>query len=258
MAKATRGGKRVTIQIPVTPPVTPPTPPTPAPAEPEEEPITAAEFDKMTVDEKIDAVEQAIKKDVPDFFNDNSYERFTYNIEGVDGKPTVVDENTLDGMKGRELFRTVHGVYDRKNDVNYTAKQIYNQVARGTNTRASNDGGSAYGRGLYFAGTYNASVVYMSYSTNDNLVMRAKITSGKGCDYYTAYNAVKQEMAKGTKMGRLLSKCDNDSRTSIWARINGYSYLREGNYNKGEYHVILDRRCLSLSSKTAKPSGGGW
>lgn len=254
MAKATRGGKRVTIQIPVTPPVTPPTPPTPAPEEPENTLPTVDEFDKMSIDEKADVIAEAISKDVPDFFNDNSFERLAYNLEGIDGKPAIADDSSLDSMKGTELFRTVNDTYDRKNDVNYTAKQIYNQIAKGTNTRASNSGGSAYGRGLYFAHTYTGSTAYAG-SPGKSLVMRAKITSGKGINAYTASSNAASEIARGTKLGKVLAKCDSTSRSAIWARANGYSYMDDG-YN--DYYVVIDRRCLTMSSKTKQPTGRTW
>ena len=107
-------------------------------------------FMAMSDDEKADVISGAISQGVPDHLAQNDFQRFVYN-SGLNDKPDVVDDATLDSMNGTELFRTVNNVYDRQNDISYNADQIAKQVMAGRVTRVSDNGGSVYGRGIYFA-----------------------------------------------------------------------------------------------------------
>lgn len=216
------------------------------------------DFLKMTEDERIDAVAQAITEDVPAHLSNTDFQKVLYNLEFND-KPDVVDEKTLDSMNGTEMFRTVNSVYDRQHDINYTPKDIAQQIQTGSTTRTSDNGGSAYGRGIYFAKSYDDSIRYGS-SNNDiskTAVVRAKLNSNaKIINYTYAVAGVNKEINSGTKLGKMLQKVDGASKSSIYALVKGYNVVDNG-YG---YIVVLNRKAMTMS-KDIRPSHGygkGW
>lgn len=203
-------------------------------------------FMAMTDDEKADFISTNIQSGVPAHLAQNDFQRFVYN-SGLNDKPQVVDDATLDTMAGTEIFRTVNNVYDRNNDLSYTADQIARQVTAGRVTRVSDNGGSVYGRGIYFADNYNDSASYGNISGNikKTAVMRGKLNSNaKVINYYTAIQGVSQEISSGTKLGKTLSKCDSSSQTSIYAMSKGYNVISSG----VGYLNILNRNAVTMSS----------
>lgn len=209
----------------------------------------SADYDKfmaMTDDEKADFISANIKSDVPDHLAKNDFQRFVYN-SGLNEKPNVVDDATLDTMTGTEIFRTVNSVYDRKNDISYNADQIAKQVMAGRVTRVSDNGGSVYGRGIYFADDYSSSASYGNTRGNvkSTAVMRAKLNNNaKVVNYYTASQGVSQEIASGSKLGKVLKKADSDSRVSIYAMSKGYNVISSGH----GYLNVLNRNAITMSS----------
>ena len=153
----------------------------------------SADYDKfmaMTDDEKADFISANINAGVPAHLAQNDFQRFVYN-SGLNEKPDVVSDATLDSMKGTEIFRTVNNVYDRSNDISYNADQIAKQVMAGRVTRVSDNGGSVYGRGIYFADSYSGSTAYGNTTGNvkKTAVVRAKLNNNaKVINYYTASN----------------------------------------------------------------------
>lgn len=213
-------------------------------------------FMAMTDDEKADFIATNIQSGVPDHLAQNDFQRFVYN-SGLNDRPNVVDDATLDTMTGTEMFRTVNNVYDRKNDISYNADQIAKQVQAGRVTRVSDNGGSAYGRGIYFADNYRDSA-YDYGNTSGNVkktaVMRAKLNSNaKVIDYYTAKNDAYKEISKGTKLGNTLRKCDSASIPSIYAMAKGYNVISSG----VGYLNVLNRNAITMS-KDIKPKGNSW
>lgn len=204
-------------------------------------------FMAMTDDEKADFIDANIKQGVPAHLAQNDFQRFVYN-SGLNEKPDVVSDATLDTMTGTEIFRTVNNVYDSNNDISYSADQIAKQVTAGRVTRVSDNGGSVYGRGIYFADSYSESAsVYGNTSGNvkKTAVMRGKLNSNaKVVNYYTAKQGVSQEMASGSKLGKTLRKCDSDSRVSIYAMSKGYNVISSGN----GYLNVLNRNAITMSS----------
>lgn len=59
-----------------------------------------------------------------------------------------------------------------------------------------------------------------------------------------------REIASGSRLGRVLQRCDGGSRSSIYALAKGidYSYTQYG--GKRDYHMIYNRGCLKVSSRT--------
>lgn len=215
------------------------------------------QFMAMTDDEKADFISANIKQGVPAHLAQNDLQRFIYN-SGLNEKPDIVDDATLDKMTGTEMFRTVNSVHDKANDIGYNADQIAKQVMAGRVTRVSDTGGSAHGRGIYFADTYSGSTG-MYGNTRGNVkataVMRAKLNNNaKIINSDTAHHLAMKEIQSGSKLGKTLSKCDSQSRRSIYAMAKGYNVME--NKSVG-YLVVLNRNAITMS-KDVKPKGSSW
>lgn len=209
-------------------------------------------FMALSDDEKADAIEAIMKQDVPNFLDKGDFQKLLYYTE-FEGKPQILSDSALDKVKGKSLYRTVSDVYDRKTDVNYTSKQIYNQIAKGDYTMVSSSGGSAYGKGIYFADSYRGSTVYGNGSRS--LVMRAKLNSNaRTIDYWRAVSGYSAERSSGSKLGRALSKLNSHDAISVYAVAKGYNVIQASN----GYHVILDRSAISMSAKTKQATGTSW
>ena len=222
----------------------------------------SATYDKfmaMSDDEKADFIEANINQGVPAHLAQNDFQRFVYH-SGLNEKPDVVDDDTLDKMTGTEMFRTVNNVYDKKNDLSYSADQIAKQVMSGRVTRVSDNGGSVYGRGIYFADNYYDSVGVYGNGRNDvkiTAVMRAKLNNNaKVINYNKARAGADKEISSGSKLGKILNKCDNKSQVSIYAMSKGYNVIHNG----ANYLNVLNRNAMTMSSsiKDVKDWLGSW
>lgn len=208
-------------------------------------------FMQMTDDEKADAIKTAISQDIPDHLNKRSdYQKLIYNL-GMNDKPTLVDDATLDSMKGTEVFRTVNFVYDSSTDLGFTAPQIAKQTQAGKITRVSNGSTAVYGDGIYFATSKSESSYYGNTRGNVNktCMMRAKFNNNASIiSYRNAVNGVSQEISNGTKLGKVLRSCNRSSQASIYALAKGYNVIDAGN----GYMNVINRGALTMS-KTVKP-----
>lgn len=212
-------------------------------------------FMAMSDDDKADFISANIQQGVPAHLAQNDFQRFVYN-SGLNEKPQLVDDATLDTMNGTEIFRTVNSIYDSKNDISYNADQIAKQVTAGRVTRVSDNGGSVYGRGIYFADSYYGSTSYGNSTGNvkKTAVMRGKLNSNaKVINYQTASQGASKEIASGSKLGKTLRKCDSDSRASIYAMSKGYNVITSGH----GYYNILNRNAITMSSDI-KATGSKW
>lgn len=212
-------------------------------------------FMGMSDDQKADAINQMIKNDVPVFLADNDFQKLTFTM-GLNDKPQLVDDSVLDTMNGTEIFRTINSVNDGKNRIRYDADIIASQVQKGTVTRVSDSGGSAYGRGIYFADTYRDSTLYGNTSGNikKTAVIRAKLNSNaKVINHNNAIKGVRNEINSGSKLGKALAKCDYESQTSIWALTKGYNIITSGH----GYYNILNRNAVTMS-KDIKAVSNKW
>lgn len=208
-------------------------------------------FMQMSDDQKADAIKTAISQGIPDHLNKQSdYQKLIYNL-GMNDKPTLVDDATLDSMKGTEVFRTVNSVYDRSTDLSFTAPQIAKQTQAGKITRVSNGGTAVYGDGIYFATDKKDSSYYGNTRGNVNktCMMRAKLNNNANIiSYRNAVSGVSQEISKGTKLGKILRNCNRTSQASIYALAKGYNVIDAGN----GYMNVINRGALTMS-KTVKP-----
>lgn len=249
MAKGTRGGQRAggstsgsgNIQ------------PTPQAQQPQVDDTQQASafstdynsFMAMSDDDKADVISNAVNQGVPDHLSQSDFQKFIYN-SGLNDKPDVVDDATLDSMNGTELWRTVNNVYDRGNDISYSADQIAKQIMAGRVTRTSDNGGSVYGRGIYFADNKSDSTMYGNTRGNvkKTAQVRCKLNSNaKTINYYSAISGASSEVTKGTKLGKALKNCDRESQASIYAMAKGYNVITSGH----GYYNILNRNAVTMS-----------
>lgn len=203
-------------------------------------------FMAMTDDQKADVIANAVKQGVPSHLSQTDFQKFVYN-SGLNDKPDVVDDATLNKMTGTEIFRTVNSIYDSKNDISYNADQIAKQVIAGKVTRTSDNGGSVYGRGIYFASDKSDSTSYGNTRGNvkKTAVIRGKLNNNaKVGDYFTLSSDCSKEIRSGSKLGKALSKVDNASAVSIYAMTKGYNVISNGR----TYLNVLNRNAITVSS----------
>ena len=209
-------------------------------------------FMAMTDDQKASTIDSMASQPAPDFLSDTAMQRFTYNL-GLNDKPTLVDDAVLDTMTGTELFRTVNSAKDSTRRLKYDADEIATQVQKGRVTRYSDSGGSAYGRGLYFANDYRESRYYGNTTGNikSTAMIRCKLNSNaKTIDYHQAKRGLANEISSGSKLGKSLAKINNrdsQSAVSIYALSKGYNVITSGH----GYFNVLNRNAVTMS-KTIK------
>ena len=253
MAKGSRGGQRANTSLSGGGNIQPTNQPTQVDTTQQSSDflVDYNKFMAMTDDDKADVISDAINKGVPEHLSQSDFQKFIYN-SGLNDKPDIVDDATLNSMNGTEIFRTVNSVYDDNNDIAYTADQIAKQVMAGKVTRISDSGGSAYGRGIYFADTLKGSSSVYGKTKGDikrTAVMRAKLNSNAKVIYsYDALTGAQKEISSGSKLGKVLAKCDITSAESIYAMVKGYNVITNG---RG-YYNILNRNAMTMSS-TVKP-----
>lgn len=240
--------------------------PTPQPAPPVQQPTPQPvaqnapspafdAFKKMTDDQKADVITQAAKTPVPVFLAQNDLQKVLYGLK-LNDKPTLVDDSVLDTMPGKNLFRNVNATSDAANRMKFSADEIGAQIIKGSVTRVSDTGGSAYGRGIYFADSYSESGYYGRTSGNvkQTAVVRAKLSpSAKTISVSNAQAGVQREISSGSKLGQALTKIGHTDRTAIWSLAKGYDAMVAPN----GYHVIINRSAL-VASKSIKAKGSKW
>ena len=205
--------------------------------------VAFKDFEKMTDDQKADVIDKALHTGVPIFLDDSGLQRFAY-FTGMNDKPKVVTDAQLNTLKGHELFRTVNDAYDRRKDIGYTANDIIKQISSGDFTMYSDSGGSAYGKSIYFASSVRSS---SGYAGRGATMMRAKITGGNAVSHSTINNMYRNARARGDKLALACSKADSSSAVNLYALAKGYDVI-----TSSDYHMVLNRRCLTVSSQTKK------
>jgi len=214
-------------------------------------------FRKMTDDEKADAITEAMKEAPPSFLPDNPSQRLLWYLGG-DDKPTIVSDQQLNAMPGKDIYRQVGGIRDTTLGVTLSSQAIANQVMTGDFTRyaenwgTAHGGGTAFGRAIYFGASYTEiqngyGVAYLR-GQRDSTMFRCKIDpKSKGMTYSALRSAVAKEMNSGSKLGRALSRISNsDDRETIYALSKSIDWTHDGSY---DYHMIYNRGCLVASSR---------
>ena len=215
------------------------TPPTPPPKQ-----VVISKFREMTDDDKASQISASIKGGSPVHLAQNDFQKFLYNTK-LNDKPQVVSDAQFNQIAGTPLYRTVNQVYDRVNDISYTAPQIANQLMNGTYTRVSDTGGSVYGRGLYFADNHGDSATY-GRNRNDvqkTAMIYAKLNpNAKVISYNSAQQGLANEIKSGTKLGQSLKNVSNADAVSLYALSKGYAVIKSGTYLN-----VVDRSALIIN-----------
>ena len=214
--------------------------------------VPFSDFEQMTDDEKAQVVTDALRTGVPIFLEDSGMQRFAY-FTGMSGKPTVVSDDALDKLNGPEIFRTVHSVYDRNKDIGYSGKEILDQISKGDYTMYSDSGGSAYGRAIYFGGSFNSSKSYAHHNGTDQMI-RAKITSGRTVKDSSATNIYNSALRSGDKLAKACSRAGGTDGRNLFMLTTGYDAIVPDSGGWSDYHMILNRRCLTVSSTYKDPT----
>ena len=207
--------------------------------------ITQQQLLAMPEDQRYDTVMSILNNDnikVPDYLDDSVTNKLMYAL-GMNGKPTVVDDATLDSMQGKEIFRTVYesGVMPPP-----SSGDVLTQIREGDYTQMSGRGGSLHGRAIYFATDYFSSASYGHYEQNSQ-VMRAKINSNaRIMSESKLQNLVMSDSSFRTRVN--LSKfgsSGSDDHVSLWAISHGLDGWYSGNYT-----MMVNRGALTASSKS--------
>ena len=204
--------------------------------------VSFDKFQQMTDDEKADVITSALGVGVPMFLEDSALQKFAY-YTGMSDKPTTVTDSQLDKMKGTSLYRTVDNAYNRRTDMGYTSTDIYKQIRDGDYTMYSDSGGSAHGKGIYFADSFGGSAVYGN-GQKTTLMMRAKITSGNTISESKLRSDYQSALNRRDKLALACSNADGSSARNLYGLAKGYSVV-----DAGSYKVVLNRGALSMSDK---------
>lgn len=209
--------------------------------------ITYDQFMQMSVKQREQTIIDILNNDniaIPDYLDQTATQKVMYAL-GMNGKPQVMNDAELDKMKGTDLFRTV-------NDNKYlSGNEILDQIAQGDYTRLSDSGGSAYGRGIYFANDLKESLWYGNYGQSS--VMRMKLASDANIVTYNKVakglysSSLYTRMETGLNWEKLSYKQQPDS--SDYVALRALSQGIDGWVDKGSgYYVILNRSKTAVSS----------
>lgn len=214
--------------------------------------VSFSQFESMTDDQKADVIDTALKTGIPMFLDDSGLQRFAY-FTGMSDKPTVVSDSQLNNISGTEVYRTVYDGFNQKTDIGYTGNDIVKQIRSGDFTMYSDSGGSAYGKGIYFASDYHDSILYGSGRKNP-IVTRAKITSNKTISDRKLSSDFGNALNRGDKLATACNKADYSSARNLYALAKGYDVVVASN----GYHIVLNRRALTMSDKVKPAKGYSW
>lgn len=210
--------------------------------------VTYQQFMQMSVEEREQTVVDILNNDdivVPNYLDDSATQKVMFAL-GMDGKPQLMSDAQLDKLPGDDLYRTVNG------NKYLTAGEIIDQIKTGDYTRLSDSGGSAYGRGIYYANELQESLSY-GYKS-DAAVMRTKLLSDANI---VTYGALHKDMNQTDgkffdKISKTRKRARSEDEDALFALTRGI----DGWFDKGSgYQVVLNRAKIA-TSKTTKYYNG--
>lgn len=207
--------------------------------------FSVSDFQKMSVDDQFDLVQKSIQgKAAGSYYTwDTDYQRFINN-SGLDGAPNLVDDKTLDGMGGTEMFRTTN------ENRAFPGKAIAVKTQTDDKLLYNAGGGEWYGKGMYAASSLGSSISYGDNSKS--AVMRFKIDDSK----IVSTSVVDMwEFKESRDKNSLYHKLNNagydpDTRRAILTLSKGYTAID----NENGYLTILTRKGANMS-KSIKQKG---
>lgn len=213
--------------------------------------VPFSQFENMTDAQKAKVVSDALESGVPMFLDDSGIQRFAY-FTGMSDTPKVVSDSQLDKMSGHELFRTVNDAYNKSKDIGYSSKDVAEQIMDGDFTMYSDSGGSAHGRAIYFASSVSSSSGYAGSASEHPVMIRAKVTGGKSISESALTTKFNNAVKSKNPLALACNKArDSASRKNLFALASGFDII-----TTSDYHMVLNRRCLTVSSKVK--TGVSW
>ncbi|MBR0315670.1 MAG: hypothetical protein IJQ99_02250 [Synergistaceae bacterium] len=214
--------------------------------------VSYEQFFAMSDEDKADFVFNVINNPniiVPDYLDDSVTSKVMYAL-GMNNKPIVVSDSELDKLPGEDLYRTV---YDTP-DSSISSTEILDQIRHSDYTQLSGSGGSVYGRAIYFATDFERSAMFGIEETNP-VMMRAKINpNAKIIEVHNLSNiSTNSRFIKKlqTRIKGDYTKDFSNDWMSLTALANGIDGWKL-NKNKYDYVMVLNRRALTVSSKSKK------
>lgn len=201
--------------------------------------ITYDQFMKMSDSEKYDTIESILADpniQVPSYLDDSNTTKFLYGL-GLNNKPTVVSDDQLDNMAGKDLYRTV---YETGSMPPPSTDAVLDQIRNGDYTHMSGKGGSAHGRAIYFARDDFVGSRYYGDGERNAMMMRGKLKPNA--------KIVSEHKLKMSAMND--SNFDN-RRISLGAdglALYALSHGIDGWYS-GTYIMMVNRGAMTFSSK---------
>ena len=204
--------------------------------------IDYKQFMAMSDDQKFQTMADIVADSnikVPNYLDDSATSKVLYGL-GMTNKPTVVSDDALDKMSGREIFRTV---YESGSMPPPSSEDVADQIRYGDFTQMSGSGGSAHGRAIYFATDFTDSTTYGRYETNA-VVMRGKLNSTAKIRNENSLD--RQMRADSTFNSKMLrSGVDGTHHLALYAISQGV----DGWYS-GTYTMMVNRGAITMSNKT--------
>ena len=239
MPKTSRGGRRGSGGGNATVPNTPAKANTPSG-------VSYAQFMQMPDSQKYDTINNIINDrniQVPSYLDNSETSKVLYGL-GMNNKPAVVSDAQLDTMQGRELFRTV---YERGTMPPPASGDVIDQIRTGDYTQMSGAGGSAHGRAIYFATSFNDSKSYGTHENNPR-IMRAKINPTANVRSQTSLvNQMSNDATwNASKVGsRGNHPYANKDNIALYALSHGVDA-----WYSGSYTMVVNRGALTASDQT--------
>lgn len=203
--------------------------------------VTYEQFMQMSDDQKYQVMDSILDNKsikVPDYLDDSDTSKILYGL-GMNQKPTVVDDATLDSLQGREIFRTV---YEGPGMPPPSTEDVLDQIRNGDYTQMSRKGGSAHGRALYFATNFYDSAMY-GHGKQNSIISRSKINPNANI---RSENSLTSQMLgdtafQGSRLNRSMNSRDHLAAYAIAHGVDGWY--------SGSYTMMVNRGALTMSSR---------
>lgn len=192
-------------------------------------------YDKITVNNIFDKSNiniQAYKA------NNNIQEQIS-KLLNMDGKPTVVNKEKFEQIKGIEITRYLR---DYKNQ---TAEKAYINTLYGE-IKYSDKQNSQYGRGIYFGEKKNAEELLYTYGNGKGKAINAKISpEAKIIEFNSMISYIKDVNNRTKALPEELRKIYENERSLLYM-LDGYDGIK---INGKGYYCIYNRKVLIIKNE---------
>lgn len=205
----------------------------------------AANFDKMSEDQKVTAIANALKNKSPN----DMLEDVIYRISGNE-KPLTASDDDILATESEIIYKTFTPRYDKKEGKRLTADELAKKLYNGENVERP--GRNRYGVGNYFTADYSTG----SYGQRNIIIAGVLNKNAKVIESSKAGYQAFMEIKKGTKLGKILKRLPEEGQNAIYALAKGYNVISISNgdsYNDTKY--ILNHKALTLSKNLIVTNG---